>query len=88
MDRHVVHRTWRVARDAAGLRGVRIHDLRHPHASWLILVGVPLPVSRPLGHESFSTIVDGYGHMAADLQRAAAAAVDLALLGGGPIELG
>jgi len=88
MDRQVVHRTWRVARAAAGLPGLRIHDLRHTHASWLIAAGVPLPeVSRRLGHETITTTVDVYGHMAPDLQASAAAAADRALLGGGPVEL-
>jgi len=84
--RQVVYRAWWQARAAADLPGARIHDLRHTHASWLIAAGVPLPeVSRRLGHESISTTVDVYGHMAPDLQRSAAAAADRALLGGGEL---
>jgi integrase len=41
------------------------HDLRHTHASWLIEAGVPLPVIQVrLGHESITTTVDTYGHLA------------------------
>lgn len=90
VDREVVRRAWWLARAAAGLPGVRIHDLRHTHASWLVAAGVPLPeVSRRLGHESITTTVDVYGHMSPDLQASAAAAADRALLGGrGPVALG
>lgn len=43
----------------------RIHDLRHTFASWAISSGVPLPViQRQLGHESITTTVDRYGHLA------------------------
>lgn len=43
----------------------RIHDLRHTYASWAIQAGVPLPViQRQLGHESITTTVDTYGHLA------------------------
>lgn len=60
----------------------RIHDLRHSHASWLIGAGVPLPVvQRRLGHESIQTTVDTYGHLAPDLQRQAADAADVVLMG-------
>ncbi len=54
-----------------------IHDLRHTHASWLIAAGVPLTViQRRLGHESIKTTSDTYGHLAADADVAAAAALD------------
>lgn len=54
-----------------------IHDLRHSHASWLIAAGVPLTViQRRLGHESIKTTSDTYGHLAADADVAAAAALD------------
>lgn len=43
----------------------RVHDLRHTFASWAIRSGVPLPViQRQLGHESITTTVDRYGHLA------------------------
>ncbi|MEX3600534.1 tyrosine-type recombinase/integrase [Kocuria carniphila] len=54
-----------------------IHDLRHTHASQLIAKGVPLTViQRRLGHESIKTTSDTYGHLAADADVAAAAALD------------
>jgi integrase len=54
----------------------RIHDLRHTHASWQIAAGVDLPtLQRRLGHESYNTTVDVYGHLdPSQLARSAAAA--------------
>ncbi|HUF33111.1 MAG TPA: site-specific integrase [Acidimicrobiales bacterium] len=54
---------WRRLCNAAGVTGVRVHDLRHMHASYLLDAGVPLhTVSRRLGHERASTTSDIYGH--------------------------
>jgi len=50
--------------DIALGRRVRIHDLRHTHASWLITAGVPLPtIQARLGHESITTTINVYGHL-------------------------
>ena len=70
---------WLLATTAFG-RDVRVHDLRHTHASWLIAAGVPLPViQRRLGHESITTTVDRYGHLAPDSDVAVLAALDAQL---------
>lgn len=46
------------------LQRLRVHDIRHSHASWLIQAGVPLPViQKRLGHTSIKTTVDVYGHL-------------------------
>ena len=43
----------------------RVHDARHSFASWALQAGIPLPVvQRQLGHESITTTVDTYGHLA------------------------
>ncbi|MCD8208055.1 MAG: site-specific integrase [Bacteroidales bacterium] len=48
---------------AAGLPHIRIHDLRHSHASILIASGVPVTsVSKRLGHASPSTTLGTYTH--------------------------
>jgi integrase len=50
------HQIWDPARKAAGLGKVRIHDLRHAHASWLLAGGADLQVVKErLGHASIST---------------------------------
>ena len=51
----------------AGVDPIRVHDLRHSHASMLINMGVDLfEISRRLGHESVKTTSDTYGHLYPD----------------------
>lgn len=50
--------------DAAGLKNIRVHDLRHSHASLLIANGVDIAtISKRLGHEKIGTTMNTYGHM-------------------------
>jgi integrase len=50
------HQVWYPARQAAALGEVRIHDLRHAHASWLLAGGADLQVVKErLGHASIAT---------------------------------
>lgn len=74
-------RVWqRAVRDAQLGKTPRIHDLRHSHASWLLQATNNLHlVQLRLGHESITTTVDVYGHLAADAGPVAAAAITLAL---------
>ena len=49
---------------ASGVEKIRLHDLRHSHASMLINMGVPiLVVSERLGHEDVETTLKTYGHL-------------------------
>jgi integrase len=46
-----------------GLRGVRLHDLRHLHATRLLAAGVPVrTVSGRLGHANAATTLNVYAH--------------------------
>ena len=46
-----------------GLPLIRVHDLRHSHASMLIEMGfAPLEIADRLGHESVKTTLDTYSH--------------------------
>lgn len=48
----------------AGIKRIRLHDLRHSHASLLIEMGFSaLLVSERLGHESVSTTLNIYSHL-------------------------
>ena len=48
----------------AGVKRIRVHDLRHSHASHLIHLGVPITtISRRLGHKSPKITLDVYSHM-------------------------
>ena len=58
---------------AAGLKGVRLHDLRHTHASLMLRAGVtPKIVSERLGHASVAITLDTYSHVLPGLQEEAA----------------
>ena len=59
-----IFRTWDRARSAAGLKDVRIHDLRHSFASFLINAGRSLyEVQKLLGHSQIRT-TQRYAHLA------------------------
>jgi integrase len=58
---------------AAGLRPVRLHDLRHGRASLLLASGTDIAlVSKLLGHSSISITSDTYSHLLAGVGREAA----------------
>ena len=51
----------------AGLEPIRVHDLRHSHASLLIEMGFGiLEISERMGHESAKTTLDTYSHLYPD----------------------
>ena len=51
----------------AGLPSIRVHDLRHSHASMLIEMGFnALEIADRLGHESVKTTLDTYSHLYPD----------------------
>jgi integrase len=65
----------------AGLRRIRIHDLRHTFASMLIQNGESLAyVKDQLGHGSISITVDTYGHLVSGANRGAVDKLDDDLL--------
>ena len=50
--------------DRAGVKRIRLHDLRHSHASLLIEKGTPpLLVAERLGHDSIETTLNTYSHL-------------------------
>jgi integrase len=56
-------RTWAALRAAAGLDGLRCHDLRHSYASFLLSEGTPLAiVGKALGHTRAVT-TERYAHL-------------------------
>lgn len=61
-----VFNSWNTARKMAGLRDVRIHDLRHSFASFLVNAGRSLyEVQRILGHTQIKT-TQRYAHLSQD----------------------
>ena len=61
----------------SGLPHVRFHDLRHAHATLMLLQGVhPKIVSERLGHASIGITLDTYSHVLPVMQEEAARAFD------------
>ncbi len=58
---------------AAGLRPIRLHDLRHGQASLMLAAGVDLSVvSKRMGHSSVALTADTYQHLLGGVGKAAA----------------
>jgi len=72
--------TWRRFIRDNQLPHIRFHDLRHSHASLLLLEGIhPKIVSERLGHASVSFTLDVYTHLLPGMQTEAADAMDRVL---------
>jgi integrase len=69
--RQSINRAWVAILRAAGITGLRIHDLRHSFASALVSAGASLPlIGALLGHSNPAT-TSRYAHLYDDPQRAA-----------------
>jgi integrase len=61
---------------------IRFHDLRHSHATQLLLAGVhPKIAQERLGHSTISVTLDLYSHVTSTMQQDAAARIDAAFQG-------
>jgi integrase len=71
---HALSRTFRSVVRAAGLRLIRLQDVRHTHATLALQAGVPVPVvSERLGHHSPAFTLSQYAHAVPGMQAAAVA---------------
>ena len=76
----LTHEFVRLLAKAPGLPRIRFHDLRHSHATQLLLSGVhPKIAQERLGHSSIGVTLDLYSHVMPGMQEDAAAKVDAAL---------
>lgn len=67
--------------EESGIERIRIHDLRHSHASLLIHLGFPiLLVSERLGHEDVQTTLKTYGHLYPSVNSDAVTVLDKLML--------
>ena len=66
-SRSNVYNGWTRVLNACGLERIRMHDVRHTHATLLLSQGIPLTeVSRRLGHARVSTTLDIYAECVAN----------------------
>ena len=60
-----------------GVKRIRIHDIRHSHASLLIDMGIPIIEIRDrLGHEKIETTLNTYSHLYPNKQKELAHKLD------------
>ena len=72
MNPDVITKWFRRAADRSGFKGVRLHDLRHTHASLMLAKGIHLKiVSERLGHSSIGITGDSYSHVLPSVQEEA-----------------
>jgi integrase len=68
---------WRRFLKTHGLPQIRFHDLRHAHATLMLIQGVhPKVVSERLGHASVGITLDTYSHVLPAMQSEAVEAFD------------
>ena len=76
-DPHHISKVFKKIAIRAGLKPIRLHDLRHTHSTLLLLAGVhPKIVSERLGHASVAITLDIYSHVLPGMQEAAAMIFD------------
>ena len=64
LNKYSLNKRLKKTAAAAGVKAIRVHDLRHSHASLLIELGFsPLLISQRLGHEKVETTLQTYSHL-------------------------
>ena len=80
--RSLTHEFTRLVARIKDIPRVRFYDLRHTHATHLLLAGVhPKVAQERLGHSTMTTTLDLYSHVTATMQEDAAARIDAAFRG-------
>jgi integrase len=80
--RSLTHEFTRLVGRLKDIPRVRFHDLRHSHATQLLLAGVhPKVAQERLGHSTIAVTLDLYSHVSATMQEDAAAKIDAAFRG-------
>jgi integrase len=73
----VLNHTFRKDMAAANVPKIRFHDLRHTHATWLLMNGENIKVvSERLGHSNITTTLNTYAHVLPNMQKAVADRLD------------
>ncbi|MEZ5125297.1 MAG: site-specific integrase [Thermoleophilia bacterium] len=76
LDPETITRWFKIAVKNAMLPEIRLHDLRHTHATLALQAGIhPKVVSERLGHATVSITLDTYSHAIPAMQEEAAAMI-------------
>jgi len=68
---------WMKLTHRCGLKGIRLHEARHSHASLMLEQGIsPKVISERLGHAGISITLDLYAHTTRGMQQEAANKID------------
>ena len=77
MEQNYIRRIFKKILVKAGIRKMRLHDIRHTFASLLLSRGEsPVYVKEQLGHSSIQMTVDIYGHLIPGSNRGAVNQLD------------
>lgn len=64
LTKNILYREMLRGSSKGGVKKIRVHDLRHSHASLLIELGFsPLLIAERLGHENIETTLNTYSHL-------------------------
>jgi integrase len=81
LKQRAVKREFRKLPGLAGIRSVRLYDLRHRAATLAVAAGVSVKIiSDQLGHASISFTLERYSHVLPSIQDEAAAKVERLLV--------
>ena len=86
-DQFLSKRFKQLVRETGLREGIHWHSLRHTHASWLVMDGVPLQVvGKALGHSSVS-VTERYAHLSPDaMKRGVMSTFGQGILGGAAVQ--
>lgn len=61
--KHTFEKDMKIYSEKAGVKKIRVHDLRHSHTSYLFNNGVDvITIAKRLGHENITTTLEIYSH--------------------------
>lgn len=79
LTKSFLHHEMTRGAEKAGVKRIRIHDLRHSHASLLVEMGFqPLAIAERLGHEKIETTLNTYSHLYPNKQAELAEKLEIA----------
>ena len=77
VQKHEMEHCMATGIERSGVKRIRLHDLRHSHASMLVDMGVaPLEIAERLGHEKVETTLNTYSHLYPSTQSKLAGLLD------------